>query len=79
MPSLCTCNVCRDDAAVSEEELHMVVEKFMNKSRCSVEGMAAQAAVAALCLRELSYCPMCKEQMHVSRRCHNSKCEYTGL
>lgn len=76
---ICTCNVCRDDEAVSEEELRKVVEKFMDKPRCTVEGMAAQAAVAALCLRDLNYCPMCKEQVTVSRRCYNKNCDYTGL
>lgn len=76
---ICTCAICRDDGPVTEEELHKVVEKFMSKPRCTVEGMAAQAAVAALCHRDTNYCPMCKEQITISRRCYNKNCDYTGL
>ena len=76
---ICTCEICRQDEAVTKEELEKVVEKFMNKPRCTVEGMAAQAAVAALCLRDLNYCPMCQGQMTIMRRCHNNKCEYVGI
>lgn len=76
---ICTCDTCRKDEAVSDEELHKVVEKFMNKPRCSVEGMAAQAAVAALCHRDLNFCPMCKTQITISRRCYNKNCDFTGL
>jgi len=78
MAKICTCNVCRDDDPVSKEELEEVVAAFMDKPRCTVQGKAAQAAVAALCLRELNYCPMCKQRMTVMTRCHNSNCEYKG-
>ena len=75
---ICSCEICRRNEGVSDDELREVVAAFMNKPRCSIQGKAAQAAVAALCMREIDVCPMCKVKMTVRRRCNNSNCEYTG-
>ena len=69
---ICTCAKCRDMGPVSNEELLEVVAEFSRASRCSTKGIAAQAAVAVLAMRDMENCPMCHATYPaVERRCRN--------
>jgi len=70
---ICNCELCVADAPVSDEELREVIGAFMEQPRCSIYGKAAQAAVAALVLRDLNYCSICQGRNVVTKRC--PKCD----
>jgi len=74
---ICTCDKCINDDPVSDEELKEVIAEFMTSPRCSIKGKAAQAAVAALVLRELNFCRTCSGPMTVDSRCR--KCYVSPL
>lgn len=70
---ICTCDICRNDAPISDEEIMEIIGEFMNHPRCSVKGKAAHAAVAAKVLRELAFCEICEGRVIVARRCPRCK------